>query len=126
MFAHWGVRPFLAEACNLFAYSIGPLHTGRNTGNLHMAEAGTGTTTPPRMPGNREPGSRRGVEPMTTRLEVLQKMAEAVTLIPTAAGGAVAIGAGSSLGFPGEARAAKGGAVTEVRVFRKRAHTTPI
>lgn len=63
---------------------------------------------------------------MTTRLEVLQKMAAAVSLIPTAAAGAVAVGAGSSLGFPGEARAAKGGAAAEVRLFRKRAHTTPV
>ncbi|CAN0159085.1 unnamed protein product [Pylaiella littoralis] len=98
---------FLKEACILFAYSMGPSCTRGN--DLHMSGTGRGSTSPP---GIRETGSRRGAEPMTTRLEVLQKMAAAVSLVPAAAG-AVAIGTGGSLSFPGEARAAKGGAATE-------------
>ncbi|CAM9615748.1 unnamed protein product, partial [Ectocarpus sp. 13 AM-2016] len=99
---------FVQEACELFAYtSVGPLKPPRKTPRGSAAGVRTGTTS---LGSSREDGPEimSVVEPMTTRLQVLQKIAAAISLLPAA--GAVAGGAGGGLAFPEEARAAKGSA----------------
>ncbi|CAM9926509.1 unnamed protein product [Scytosiphon promiscuus] len=69
-------------------------------------------TTPP---ASRKHAPGKSAVGPTTRLQALQKLAATISLVPAAAG-AVTIGAGG-LGFPGNARAAKGGeaAVTDAK-----------
>ncbi|CAN0219853.1 unnamed protein product, partial [Ectocarpus fasciculatus] len=96
------------EACELFAYtSVGPLQPRSKTPHRSVGAARTGTTS---LSSSREDGPEimSVAEPMTTRLQVLQKMAAAISLLPAA--GAVAVGAGGGLAFPEEVRAAKGSA----------------
>lgn len=79
-----------------------------------MSLKGTTTTATSTTPAarRRETGFPEAAEP-TTRLEALQKVAAAISWLPAA--GAVAVGAGVGMGFPAEARAAKGAVAGEVR-----------
>ncbi|CAM9831827.1 unnamed protein product [Ectocarpus sp. 4 AP-2014] len=99
---------FVQETWELFAYtSVGPLEPPRKIPHGSAAGVRTGTTS---LGSSRENGPEimSVVGPMTTRLQVLRKMAAAISLLPAA--GAVAVGAGGGLAFPEEARAAKGSA----------------